>query len=176
MKPDRIIKRKIPVTDAQHQTYTVMNASVCTEKKQTLIKMIVHACSWCSRKFVLVNHDSKFSTFLFCSVFPTILEPYKGLALSLPRTQTSLFRWRCARKGRQEGDNRRDWTLPMVPSGSSPVAPHYLARKGSAWGGGWAYLYLKEFWVSYGTGNILPTLFPKPLAHLTRRFPLSSMP
>ena len=24
-----------------------------------------------------------------------------------------------------------------------------------------AYLYLKEFWVSYGTGNILPTLFPK---------------
>ena len=174
MKPDRIIKRKIPVTDAQHQTYTVMNASVCTEKKQTLIKMIVHACSWCSRKFVLVNHDSKFSAFFFCSVFPTILGPNKGLFL--PLTQTSLSRWRCARKGRQEGDKRRDWTYPMVPSSSSPVAPYYLAKKGSAWRGGRAYLYLKEFWVSYGTGNILPTLFPKPLVHLTRRFPLSSMP
>ena len=42
MKPDRIIKRKIPVTDPQQQMYTVKNASVCTEKKQTLIKMIVH--------------------------------------------------------------------------------------------------------------------------------------
>ena len=32
--------------------------------------------------------------------------------------------------------------------------PHYL--------GAWqADLYFKEFWVSYGTGNILPTLFPK---------------
>ena len=44
---------------------------------------------------------------------------------TLPRTQTSLFR--CARKGRREGDNGRDGaeptvcTLPMVPCGSSPV-------------------------------------------------------
>ena len=43
----------------------------------------------------------------------------------LPRTQTSLFR--CARKGKREGDNGRDvaspavCTLPMVPCGSSPV-------------------------------------------------------
>ena len=43
----------------------------------------------------------------------------------LPRTQTSLFR--CARKGRQEGENGRDvaslavCTLPMVPCGSLPV-------------------------------------------------------
>ena len=35
-KPDRTMKRKIPVTNPQHQTYTVKNASACTEKKQTL--------------------------------------------------------------------------------------------------------------------------------------------
>ena len=33
--------RKIPVANPQHQTYMVKNASVYTEKKQTL-KMIVH--------------------------------------------------------------------------------------------------------------------------------------
>ena len=48
----------------------------------------------------------------------------------LPRTQTSLSRWKCARKGRREGDS----TLPMVPCGSSPVAP-LLCEKRSAWGG-----------------------------------------
>ena len=43
-----------------------------------------------------------------------------------PRTQTSLFR--CARKGRREGDNGRGvaspaiCTLPMVPCCSSPVS------------------------------------------------------
>ena len=45
---------------------------------------------------------------------------------TLPRTQTSLFR--CARKGRREGNNGRDGaspdvcTLAMVPCGSSPVS------------------------------------------------------
>ena len=29
----------------------------------------------------------------------------------LPRTQTSLSRWKCARKGRREVDNRRDYRL-----------------------------------------------------------------
>ena len=46
----------------------------------------------------------------------------------LPRTQTSLSRWKCARKGRREGHNGRDCTLPMVPCGSSPVARLYLAK------------------------------------------------
>ena len=35
-KPDRTKKRKISVTNPQHQIYTVKNASACTEKKQTL--------------------------------------------------------------------------------------------------------------------------------------------
>ena len=52
----------------------------------------------------------------------------------LPRTQTSLSRPKCARKGRREGDNGRDGaspavcTLPMVPCGSSPAARIYLAK------------------------------------------------
>ena len=58
-KPDRIMKRKIPVTDLQKHTYTVKNASVCTEKSQTFDS----PCSCCSRKFSLVKHDSKFSAF-----------------------------------------------------------------------------------------------------------------
>ena len=51
-KPDCMMIRKIPVTNPQHQTYTVKTASVCTEKKQKEplidglleadIKMIVH--------------------------------------------------------------------------------------------------------------------------------------
>ena len=32
-KPDRMMKRKIPVTNPQHQTYTVKNASGCTGEK-----------------------------------------------------------------------------------------------------------------------------------------------
>ena len=37
---------------------------------------------------------------------------------NLPRTQTSLFWWKCARKGRREGDNRRDVASParLYPS------------------------------------------------------------
>ena len=35
-KLDRMMKRKNSCTNPQHQTYTVNNASVCTEKKQTL--------------------------------------------------------------------------------------------------------------------------------------------
>ena len=53
---------------------------------------------------------------------------------SLPRTQTSLFWWKCARKGRREGDNGRDaspavCTLPMVPCGLlwSPVTRFALS-------------------------------------------------
>ena len=51
----------------------------------------------------------------------------------LPHTQTSLFWWNCARKGRREGDNGRDGaspavcTLPMVSCGSSPVTCFALA-------------------------------------------------
>ena len=57
----------------------------------------------------------------------------KIMASILPRTQTSLFWWKCARKGRREGDNGRDvaspavYTLPMVPCGSSPVTRFALA-------------------------------------------------
>ena len=35
-KSDYMMIRKIPVTNPQHQTYTIKNACVCTEKKQTL--------------------------------------------------------------------------------------------------------------------------------------------
>ena len=57
-----------------------------------------------------------------------------------------LSRWKCARKGRREGDNGWDsaspavCSLPMVPCGSSPVT--LVSRsplrweKRSAWGGG----------------------------------------
>ena len=41
---------------------------------------------------------------------------------SLPPTQTSLFRWKCARKGRREGDN--GLCLPSVPFPWSPAAHH----------------------------------------------------
>ena len=48
--------------------------------------------------------------------------------LDLPRTQTSLFWWKCSRKGRREGDNGPAvCTLPMVPCGSSPVTRFALA-------------------------------------------------
>ena len=52
---------------------------------------------------------------------------------NLPRTQTSLFWWNCARKRRREGDNGGDGaspavcTLPMVPCGLSPVTCFALA-------------------------------------------------
>ena len=51
----------------------------------------------------------------------------------LPRTQTSLFWWKCAGKG------RRLCTLPIVPCGSSPVTrvSRSPCEKRSAWGGGW---------------------------------------
>ena len=35
-KPDSMLKIKIPLTNLQHQTYLVKNASVCKEKKQRL--------------------------------------------------------------------------------------------------------------------------------------------
>ena len=59
---------------------------------------------------------------------------YFNMSHLLPRTQTSLSRWKCARKGRREGDNGRDVaspafsTLPMVRCGSSPVVRLYLAK------------------------------------------------
>ena len=64
------------------------------------------------------------------------LSPLKELYMprALPRTQTSLSRQKCARKGRREGDIGRDvaspavCTLSMVPCDSSPVARHYLAK------------------------------------------------
>ena len=57
----------------------------------------------------------------------------------LPRTETSFSRWKCERKGRREGDNRR-------PFPSSLAVHHHVARvsrsplrreKRSAWGGSW---------------------------------------
>ena len=57
----------------------------------------------------------------------------------LPRTQTSLFPWKCAPKGRWEGDNV--CTLPMVPYGASPVTrvsrSPLRCEKRSTWGEGW---------------------------------------
>ena len=76
-----------------------------------------------------------------------------GLCSSLPRTQTSLFWWKCARKGRREGDNGRDvakpsvCTLPMVPCGSWPVTrvsrSPLPCEKQSAWGGGWCSIRVR---------------------------------
>ena len=66
----------------------------------------------------------------------------------LPRTQTSLFWWKCARKGRREGDNGRDaLRLPFVPFPWSLVVHHQSlvsrsplpCEKRSAWGGGCTY-------------------------------------
>ena len=53
---------------------------------------------------------------------------YSSSSASYP--DVSLSRWKCARKGRREGDS----TLTMVPCGSSPVAP-LLCEERSAWGG-----------------------------------------
>ena len=74
----------------------------------------------------------------------------------LPLTQKSTSRWKCARKGGQEGDNGRDGaspavcTLPMVPCGSSPVTrvsrSPLRCEKRSAWGGGFTQ------WVKSGWG------------------------
>ena len=69
----------------------------------------------------------------------------------LPRTQTSFFWWKCARKGRREGDRLR---LPSVP------LPWFLAvhhqslvsrsplpcKKRSAWGGGWFECLFHSDW------------------------------
>ena len=59
----------------------------------------------------------------------------RNTMLMLPPTQTSLSlslsRWKCARKGRREGDYGQDvasppvCTLPMVPCGSSPITLLY---------------------------------------------------
>ena len=66
-----------------------------------------------------------------------------GKVWGLPRTQTSLFWWKFARKGRREGDSPAVCTLPMVPCGSSPVTRFALAsamrktkrlRRRLAWG------------------------------------------
>ena len=70
---------------------------------------------------------------------------HKRNAASYP--DVSLSRWKCARKWRREGDNGRDGpspavcTLPLVPSGSSPVTrvsrSPLRCEKRSALGGGW---------------------------------------
>ena len=68
--------------------------------------------------YLLRNPDN--SNFFFD--FPRRFELSPGSYL--PCTQTSLSRWKRARKGRREGV----CTLPMVPCGSSSVARHYLAK------------------------------------------------
>ena len=77
------------------------------------------------------------TAFVVCSIFVVGYPSFGSLikmTWDLPRTQTSLSRPKCARKGRREGDNGRDGaspavcTLPMVPCGSSPAARIYLAK------------------------------------------------
>ena len=85
--------------------------------------------------------------------------------LPLPRTQTSLSRWKCARKGRREGDNGRDGaspavcTLPMVPCGSSPVTRVSRSplrwEKRSASEGGWSCLLFYKRVLSVVSVNLL---------------------
>ena len=76
-----------------------------------------------------------------CSSFEnhTQFQTKMSKVYSLPRTQTSLFRWKCTRKGRREEENVR--TLPKVPCGSSPVTRVSRSpltwEKRSVWGGGW---------------------------------------
>ena len=76
---------------------------------------------------------------------------------ALPRTQTSFFWWKCARKGRREGDNGRDaLRLPSVPFPWSLAVHHQSlvsrsplpCEKRSAWGGGWdrASVHTQESW------------------------------
>ena len=64
----------------------------------------------------------------------------------LPRTETSFSRWKCERKGRREGDNRR-------PFPSSLAVHHHVTRvsrsplrreKRSAWGGSWFTISIWE--------------------------------
>ena len=43
---------------------------------------------------------------------------------NLPRTQTSLFRWKLARKGRREGDNGRGGAKPLVCTLPMSLAVH----------------------------------------------------
>ena len=60
--------------------------------KHTRSRMRLFACSWCSKKFPLANHVSKFRA--FCrSVFPTILEPGTGLFI-LEGTLSVLWKWK----------------------------------------------------------------------------------
>ena len=58
--------RKIPVTNPQHQTYTVKNASVCTEKKQQEPLIDGH-----------LEVDNKMIVHVADVLFPTSLEQYK---------------------------------------------------------------------------------------------------
>ena len=69
--------------------------------------------------------------------------PVSNFAQQLPRTQTSLFWWKCARNGGREGDNGLH--LPSVPF-PWLLAIHHQSlvsrsplpcKKRSAWGGGW---------------------------------------
>ena len=60
--------------------------------KRTRSRMRLFACSWCSKKFSLANHVSKFRA--FCrSVFPIILEPGTGLFI-LEGTLSVLWKWK----------------------------------------------------------------------------------
>ena len=84
-----------------------------------------------NRSKLLVQNESKI-----------IFSHFRTLDLSLPRTQTSLFWWKCPRKGRREGDN--GLRLPFVPFPWSLVVHHQSlvsrsplpCEKRSAWGGG----------------------------------------
>ena len=114
------------------------------QKKQKKCKISIRRRTIHSIKHILISLGLKrilFVNFWFWPSASQLLSPQ-----NLPRTQTSLFRWKLAHKRRREGDNGRDGaklpvcSLPMVPCGSSPVTrvsrSPLPCEKRSAWGGG----------------------------------------
>ena len=62
--------------------------------------------------------------------------------LSLPRTQTSLFWWKCARKGRREWDACRLYPShgPLRFTSHQSLVSRSPCKERSAWGGGWCWV------------------------------------
>ena len=69
-------EKKNSCRNPQHQAYTVNNATVCTETEAD-IKMIVHVAD--AVEMFTSQQRFEISRIFSCSVFPTILEPGKGL-------------------------------------------------------------------------------------------------
>ena len=71
--------------------------------------------------------------------FKTAVILYSGNSASYPDVSLSLSRWKCARKGRREGDKGRDVPFPWSPAVHHHLraflARHYLAINEWGWVG-----------------------------------------